>query len=85
MKTKRGLVPDDCLHLLHCLATGKCSQPQTYHTLSIDTGIPEKSLWRIINEYKNMLRAVAEKNNYRFRIINSEDIIIDAVYDGPGN
>lgn len=80
---KKGLLEDDCLHLLWCVANRSEDQPQTYESLSATTGIPTKTLWNMVNTYKEVLMKVAYKYNYRVRVVNGEDAIISVVYDGP--
>lgn len=78
----RNHVESDCLHLLYMVANKKTATPQTYSNLARSCGIPRITLWKLINKYGDILKAVAERNNYRFRIVNNEDCIIDVVYDG---
>lgn len=85
---RRGLVRDDCLTLLAFVARNQLDpdnrlEPQSYERLALATGIPRRSLWDLLNTYKDILRDVAYQYNYRLKIINSEDLIIDVVYDGP--
>jgi len=82
-RPRKGRMENDCLHLLWCIAEGKCPPPQSYKSLSLATGIPVPTVWELINTDKEALKNFAYKYNYSLKIINCEDYILDVVYLGP--